>query len=41
MTRLKVPLPHPERFTSRHIGPRPQDIQEMVETLGYDSVSMD
>ena len=35
---MKVPLPHPERFTSRHIGPRPQDIQEMVETLGYDSL---
>jgi len=35
---LKVQLPHPERFTSRHIGPRPQDIEEMVETLGYASL---
>ena len=35
---MKVALPHPERFTSRHIGPRPQDIQDMVETLGYASL---
>ena len=35
---MKVSLPQPERFTSRHIGPRPQDIEEMVQTLGYDSL---
>jgi len=38
MSRLKVSLPHPERFTSRHIGPRPQDIEDMLESLGYPSL---
>src|SRR5215470_13504435 len=38
VNRLKVSLPRPERFTSRHIGPRPQDIEDMVETLGYESL---
>ena len=27
-----------ERFASRHIGPRPDDVREMVATLGYDSL---
>jgi glycine dehydrogenase len=35
---LKVSLPQPERFTYRHIGPRAQDIEDMVQTLGYDSL---
>lgn len=35
---MKVSLPPPERFTHRHIGPRPPDIHEMVEALGYPSL---
>jgi glycine dehydrogenase len=27
-----------EQFASRHLGPRPADIQSMLETLGYDSL---
>ena len=27
-----------ERFASRHIGPRPDDIAAMARTIGYDSV---
>ena len=41
MSRLKVSLPHPERFTSRHIGPRPQDIEDMLESVGYGSLDGD
>ncbi len=33
-----APLEHPDRFVSRHIGPRPEDIADMVGTLGYDSL---
>ena len=25
-------------FASRHIGPRPEDIEQMLETLGYTSM---
>ncbi|HEX5385288.1 MAG TPA: aminomethyl-transferring glycine dehydrogenase [Gemmatimonadales bacterium] len=31
-------LPRPERFTYRHIGPRPEDLHEMLETVGYASM---
>ncbi len=27
-----------ERFSARHLGPRPDDVAAMLETLGYDSV---
>ncbi len=27
-----------DQFASRHIGPRPDDVREMVATLGYDSL---
>ncbi len=27
-----------DQFASRHIGPRPDDVREMVSTLGYDSL---
>ncbi|MGH7568374.1 MAG: aminomethyl-transferring glycine dehydrogenase [Gemmatimonadales bacterium] len=29
---------HPDRFVSRHIGPRPDDVRVMLETLGYTSL---
>lgn len=31
-------LAHPDRFAQRHIGPPPQDVQQMVEDLGLDSL---
>jgi len=31
-------LQHPDRFARRHIGPRPADASEMLQTLGYDSI---
>jgi glycine dehydrogenase len=35
---LRASIPRPERFTYRHIGPRPEDIDDMVKGLGYDSL---
>ncbi|HEU5171812.1 MAG TPA: aminomethyl-transferring glycine dehydrogenase, partial [Gemmatimonadales bacterium] len=35
---MRASIPRPERFTYRHIGPRPQDIEDMVSTLGYDTL---
>ena len=34
------PLPHTdtEQFISRHLGPRPDDIRTMLDTLGYESL---
>ena len=29
---------HPSHFAYRHIGPRREDVAEMIETLGYPSV---
>ena len=31
-------LPHPDRFVNRHIGPRADDIQAMLQMLGYGSL---
>jgi glycine dehydrogenase len=31
-------LGHPDQFLARHIGPRPDDQQEMLRVLGYDSL---
>ena len=30
---------HPDTFVRRHIGPSPTEINEMLETLGYDNLS--
>ena len=38
MPKAPVPLPPVDRFAARHIGPRPDDINEMAEALGYDSL---
>jgi glycine cleavage system P protein (glycine dehydrogenase) len=35
---VRASIPRPERFTYRHIGPRPEDIEQMVEELGYASL---
>jgi len=37
---MQTPLPHAdtERFISRHLGPRPEDIEVMLGTLGYGSL---
>jgi glycine dehydrogenase len=37
---MQTPLPHTdvERFISRHLGPRPKDVEKMLDTLGYDSL---
>ncbi len=35
---MSASLPPSERFTYRHIGPRAEDITEMLETLGYGSM---
>ncbi len=32
------PLMHPDTFAARHLGPRPGDLQVMLETLGYASL---
>jgi len=38
-TRSAQPLlPHPDAFVARHLGPRPEDVQQMLETLGYTSM---
>ncbi len=29
---------HPDRFVHRHIGPRPDDLQEMLKLLGFNSL---
>src|SRR5712692_2936967 len=31
----KPTLPHPDRFVSRHIGPRAADVSAMLDALGY------
>ncbi|HXF94871.1 MAG TPA: aminomethyl-transferring glycine dehydrogenase [Gemmatimonadales bacterium] len=31
-------LEHPDRFVARHIGPSPDDVRAMVQTLGYPSL---
>ncbi|HUF89385.1 MAG TPA: aminomethyl-transferring glycine dehydrogenase [Gemmatimonadota bacterium] len=31
-------VPSPDRFADRHIGPRPDDMQAMLETLGLESL---
>ena len=31
-------LMHPDVFAARHVGPRPGDVQMMLETLGYASL---
>src|SRR2546422_11721686 len=38
MPKAPVPLPPVDRFAARHIGPRPDDIKEMAEALGYHSL---
>ncbi len=35
---MTASLPRTESFTYRHIGPRPEDITEMVAILGYESL---
>jgi glycine dehydrogenase len=35
---VRASIPRPERFTYRHIGPRPEDIDDMVQGLGYPSL---
>ncbi|MGH7631186.1 MAG: aminomethyl-transferring glycine dehydrogenase [Gemmatimonadales bacterium] len=35
---MRASIPRPERFTYRHIGPRPEDIDDMVQGLGYASL---
>ncbi|MGH7518899.1 MAG: aminomethyl-transferring glycine dehydrogenase [Gemmatimonadales bacterium] len=35
---MRASIPRPERFTYRHIGPRPEDIDDMAQGLGYDSL---
>ncbi len=37
---MPSPLPHSdfEQFISRHLGPRPDDIATMLDTLGYDTI---
>ncbi len=37
---MQNPLPHTdtERFISRHLGPRPKDIDVMLDALGFDSL---
>ncbi|HKY59469.1 MAG TPA: aminomethyl-transferring glycine dehydrogenase [Gemmatimonadota bacterium] len=30
-----TPLPAPDAFASRHIGPRPEDLPTMLESMGY------
>ncbi len=32
------PLQHPDRFVRRHIGPRPEELPEMLSVLGYPSL---
>ncbi len=37
---MRTPLPHTdtENFIARHLGPRPDDIRAMLDTLGYESL---
>ncbi len=35
---MRASIPRPERFTYRHIGPRPEDIDDMIQGLGYASL---
>src|SRR6266849_8647456 len=35
---IPSPLSHPDVFAARHLGPRPDDVQVMLETLGYASL---
>ena len=37
-TDAPAPLAHPDRFVARHIGPRAQEIPEMLRLLGYASL---
>src|SRR5574341_693018 len=34
----RSPLEHPDRFVRRHIGPRPEEVPEMLSVLGYPSL---
>ena len=38
MGKTLATLPPPDSFASRHIGPRPADIDAMLRVLGYDSL---
>lgn len=38
MSNTMETLPPTDSFTSRHLGPRPADIEAMLEVLGYDSL---
>jgi glycine dehydrogenase len=38
MTKPTKTTPHADHFAWRHIGPRPNDIQAMLDTLEYDSL---
>jgi glycine dehydrogenase len=37
-TQIRNTLDHPDQFVRRHIGPGESDVQEMLQTLGYDSL---
>src|SRR5574341_1403018 len=37
-TAARSTLAHPDRFVARHVGPRPDEVPEMVEALGYSSL---
>ncbi len=37
-TDAKALLKHPDRFVTRHNGPRPDDVATMLHVLGYDSL---
>ena len=37
-TRMSLEIESESRFTSRHIGPRPQDVEQMLGSLGLDSL---
>src|SRR3990172_837561 len=34
----RSPLQHPDRFVRRHIGPRPDEVPQMLSVLGYPSL---
>jgi glycine dehydrogenase len=38
MTERALAMPGADEFVRRHIGPRPDDITDMLHTLGYDSL---
>src|SRR5215813_3690144 len=37
-TQIRSSLDHPDQFVRRHVGPGESDVQEMLHTVGYDSL---